>query len=145
MQRHSRAGPLIPQWVDAELWNWSRWCWSGEWPHPLPPATCASAEGRYISPSDLGDEDQPPPRIRPVVERARIVQQVFDERLARLERFVLAAEYPRRNVSGRAEYGRTGAARRLRIGLAMYETSLGIAVRQVERAFEEGWCSTRRK
>lgn len=122
-------------WLHAELVNWSIWSWTGELPHPLPKARAASAEGAFLSPSNLGDEPEEP-RLRPHHDRACVVERVYRTRLTERERFVLAAEYPRRFVSGRFHYGRAGAARRLRISLSMYEEALAGAARQVEREFD---------
>lgn len=135
-------GAVIVDWLHAELVNWSQWSWSGELPHPLPKGRAASAEGHYLAPSDLGDEPEQP-RLRPNVERARIVERVYQTRLSNRERFVLAAEYPRRIVSGRVAYGRAGAARRMRISLAQYEGALRVAARQVELEFDGGSDSLR--
>lgn len=126
---------MLPDWLHSELMNWATWAWSGEYPHPLPKRFAMSAEGHYLSPSDLGDEPEQP-RLRPNVERARLVEMVYQQRLTDRERFVLAAEYPRRYVTGRAKHGRGFAARRLKISLVQYEESLRIAARQVERVFE---------
>ena len=126
---------MIAEWIDHELRNWSRWAWSGEWPHPLPQTHAASAEGRYLPPSDLGDP-APPKAPKPLHERAQLVQTVYDQRMSQRERFVIAAEYPRKYVSGRHLYGRAGAARRLRISLAMYEAALRTGARLVGEAFE---------
>ena len=131
-----RLNPHIPEWIDSELWNWSRWLWSGDWPHPIPPNVAASAEGRFIDPSDLYREPRKP-YIMPNRERAEVVQEAWQNRMSERERLVIAAEYPRRHLDGRLRYGRAGVARRMRISLAMYETALRRAVRQVERAFGE--------
>lgn len=129
---------LIERWVHEELVNWARWCWSGSWPHPVRPGRAASAEGRFVAPSDLGDESGEP-HIRPHSGRARIVQRVYERQLTERQRRVLASEYPRRHLSGRVRYGRAGAARKLHLSTAMYETALRQAARQVQEAFECGF------
>lgn len=40
-----------PDWLHAELLNWSAWCWSGDSPAPRAPERCASAEYRYQAPA----------------------------------------------------------------------------------------------
>lgn len=124
----------IPEWIDAELDNWARWLHSGDGPLPMA-ASIGSAEGRYIDPSDLYREPRKP-YIEPNRERAEVVERAYRERMSKREQSVIAAEYPRRHLDGRARYGRLGVARRMRITLDMYETALRRAVRQVEREFE---------
>lgn len=123
--------------VHQELVNWSRWCWLGEWPHPLPPTKCGSIESAYRAPVDVNfDESQEPPlppTIRPHDASARIVQAVYDK-LPNANRLVLKAEYPARQDSGRAE-GRHVAARRLGVSLWAYESALDHACKRVEEAF----------
>lgn len=87
---------VIADWIDAELRNWARWCWSGAWPHPLPPSHCASIEHRYVAPSDIGaelDADEIARRIPIVRERAEIVHRVYLDRLTERERRVLVVRY----------------------------------------------------
>ncbi len=90
---------VIDPWIDAELRNWARWCWSGPWPHPLPPGHCASIEHRYVAPSDLGaevDAEEIARRIPIVRDRAEIVHQVYRERLTQREQRVLVVRYVKR-------------------------------------------------
>jgi hypothetical protein len=126
---------VIDPWIDAELRNWARWCWSGPWPHPLPPGHCASIEHRYVAPSDLGaevDAEEIARRIPIIRDRAEIVHQVYRERLARIEQQVLAFEY----VHGPAdEFERRRKARKLRASMTVYERSLISAAQQVGEAF----------
>lgn len=127
-----------PDWVHHELMNWSRWCWLGPWPHPLPMQTCASIEReytRYRLPEYGEDESPPPPRIEPNEINAQIVDRVW-KALTPGPHFVLRAEYPQRMESGRLEFGKLGAARRLGMSLAEYEAHLVTAVGRVLEAFE---------
>lgn len=124
----------IPEAAHFELINWSRFCWEGAYPYPLPATHCFSFEHHYQAPSDLGDKDAPPPRIVANAHRALIVQGVY-QILPINSRLVLRAEYPQRRASGRAEYGMVGAARRLHIRLSEYEYALQRAVDKVQEAF----------
>lgn len=123
-----------PAWVHEELMNWSRWCWRGEYPHPLPHTACGSVERNYQRISDEGTAENVRP-IPPNAAHARVVQAVW-ELMPTLPRQVLRAEYPQRHESGRAEHGRKGAAIRLRISLEEYEAALSVATYRVLRAFE---------
>lgn len=127
----------IPDAVHEELLNWSRWCWLGAWPHPLPPTHCGSLEAQYRAPLNVNfDESQeapPPPRIRPNERHARMVQETW-EKLPNFERLVLKAEYPGRESAGRNE-GRLVAARRLGIDEWAYDRHLQSAVLKVQEAF----------
>jgi len=68
-----------------ELRNWSRWCWSGAWPHPLPYG---------IDPSQLREDE--PTGAPPNVDRARRVDAIY-QMLPLLEQRVVQAEYTRRH------------------------------------------------
>lgn len=135
----------LPPAVHAEFENWSRACWSGSWPHPLPVDRAMSAEGRYTP--EAGDVFDPPePRPpKPNFERAEIVQMVFKERLTHRERLVVIAEYTQRHASGRAmrpgdrseHDGISRAARSRGLSVRLYTEALRCAGRQVEMAFEE--------
>jgi len=132
MKQSTASWQRIPEWVEHEIQNWVRWCWSGAWPHPLPPTQCASAERYYRAPSDLGEvESSPPP---PHAAHAQIVQRAYDAMLPQ-EKFVMKAEYIQPWESGRIRYGRAGAARRLKVPLSTYETILRSACFRIERAF----------
>lgn len=123
----------IPDQVHAELVNWSRWCWTGEWPHPLPATHCGSIESQYKPPASWiedAEDAMRQPTIRPNAQRAQIVQGVYD-RLEGYGRLVLKSEYPCRAQRGTREQ----AARRIGITLYQYENWLAYAVRQVEGAF----------
>lgn len=121
----------IPDAVHEELLNWSRWCWLGEWPHPLPATHCGSLESQYRAPPDWNPDDMPEaPYIRPNERQARRVQGVY-EGLDGCGRLVLKSEYP-----GRRERGtRTEAAHRIGLTLPQYENWLQIAVNRVEAEF----------
>jgi hypothetical protein len=124
----------FPEWLHHELLNWSRWCWLGPWPHPLPPNQCGSVERDYarFRVSDSADEPQPVP---PNEARALIVDGVW-RGLPPTPRQVLRAEYPQYRDSGRAEFGRVGAARRMGMRLREYEDALGVAISRVWNTFE---------
>jgi hypothetical protein len=124
----------FPEWLHHELLNWSRWCWQGPWPHPLPPNQCGSVERNYIRTNEEGSADNARP-IPPNESRARIVDGVWRS-LPPLPRQVLRAEYPQYRDSGRAEFGRCGAARRMGMRLREYENALGAAVGRVWDALE---------
>jgi hypothetical protein len=125
----------VPDAVHEELVNWTRWCWSGEWPHPLPATQCGSLESQYRAPPDWNPDDMPEaPHIRPNDRHARKVQVVYDD-LAGPERAVLKAEYPGRHTSGR-NHGKHVAARRMGLTVDSYDLLLQSAVRRVEEAFE---------
>lgn len=124
-----------PDWLHHELINWSRWCWLGAYPHPLPSSHCASIEYRYIAPSVFAKDDDIPFHAVVHEHHARRVQAVY-ERLPKIERLVLCAEYPKRYESGRYEHGQIGAARRLHISLAEYEAALFSGAEKVWDVFE---------
>ncbi len=127
----------FPRWVEDELHNWSRWCWLGDWPHPLPPSRCASGERDYPSGQDR-EGDEPPPAVIPVMhERARAVNALY-EALPLVERRIIQAEYPRRHEYGdmRMHERHAKAARKLDISLAYYRIALNSFKQSVWRAFK---------
>jgi hypothetical protein len=121
--------------IHQELLNWARWCWSGPWPHPLPPTECGSLEGGYRAPPqwDTLDERRTP-TIRPNERRARVVQDAW-VLLPTSEKAVLKQEYPAALAPRRIQ-GREQAARFLQMTLPAYERYLASAIRKVEAAFE---------
>lgn len=125
----------VPETMHMELVNWSRWCWLGDWPHPLPSTRCGSAEGDFHEEwhleTDAEVEERP---IPPNHRHARIVQRVYDQ-LPQGPKLALKAEYPGRYTSGRYEYGRDVAARRMQMSLPQYERFLEEAVKCVARGF----------
>lgn len=124
---------LIPDWIDAELRNWSAWCWSGAWPHPLPPSHCASIEHRYQAPSDIGaevDAEEVARRIPIVRERAEIVHGVYRDRLSERERRVLVVRYVHRTPVDQV-------ARRTRLSETLVAESMMTSARLVGDAFRE--------
>ena len=129
----------FPRWVEDELWNWSRWCWLGAWPHPNPNVRCASAERNYLAPleeGEEGEEDEPPP-IPVNQDHARRVQAAYDSLLL-VEQRVVQAEYPRRHeYSDRSAGERMSAACRL-IGITpvYYKIALGTMKEKVRREFK---------
>ncbi len=122
----------FPRWLHYELLNWSHWCWLGPYPQPIPPRQCGSAERKYLRPRADSDDPRPTP---PNTAHAIIVDGVW-QRLPQIPKQVLRAEYPQYHESGRAEFGRVGAARRLGLWLRDYEAALGQAVGRVWEAFE---------
>jgi len=124
---------MIADWIDAELRNWARWCWSGAWPHPLPPSHCASIEHRYMAPSDLGaevDAEEVARRIPIVRERAEIVHRVYLDRLTKRERLVLVVRYVHRTPADQV-------ARRTRLPENVVVEATMAAARLVGEAFRE--------
>jgi len=125
----------VPDWLHHELINWARWCWSGRWPHPLPADHCGSAEHVYSRyPREYADDEIR--SLPPNETHAQIVDVVW-HRLPAGPRQVLRAEYPQYHASGRAEFGRIGAARRLGMRLHDYEAALWFACGRVRDAFED--------
>lgn len=126
---------MIDRWIEDELWNWARWCWSGAWPHPLPPDHAASAEGRFVAPPEWGEnaEAEQPRAPAPNRERAEIVHRVFRERLTQTERWALIHRYVRRTEE-------RITLRRMRVSRDVYETTLLSAARKVGEAFR-GECA----
>ena len=127
----------IPDKVHEELLNWSRWCWMGEWPHPLPSDHCGSLESQYRAPPewDMDLAEAPQTYTRPNERNARKVQAVFDQ-LPELERFVLLAEYPQRGRSGR-NISKQLAADGIGVSVQGYDWHLQSAAQKVAMAFEE--------
>ena len=124
----------IPEWLRHELLNWSRYCWSGAYPHPLPPQTCRSIEKHYQRISEDGDASVDRP-IQPIISQALRVQAIW-EAMDHLPKQVLRAEYPQRHASGRAEAGRSAAARWLGISVSSYDSALSTACYQVQIGIE---------
>ena len=125
---------MIADWIDAELRNWARWCWSGAWPHPLPPSHCASIEHRYQAPSDIGaevDAEEVARRIPIVRDRAEIVHRVYLDRLTERERRVLVVRYVHRTPADQV-------ARRTRLSEALVAEATMVAARLVGEAFRDG-------
>jgi hypothetical protein len=119
----------FPDWLHHELLNWSRWCWLGPWPHPLPPNQCGSVERYYIRVNDENTTEGAR-SIPPNTDRAMLVNSVWDA-LPDDPRQVLRAEYPQYHESGRAEFGRVGAARKMKMRLRDYENALCVAIGRV--------------
>ena len=125
----------FPSWVVAEIENWARSQWEGEWPGPRPmlddgPAICEF-------PPQPGHEDgYEPARIPVNHDRAKKVHVLY-ESLPLLEQRVIQAEYTRR-----AEYGdlpvrlrQDKACRIIGIGLPYYKVALGNFKQLVCREF----------
>jgi len=116
----------VPEWVHHELLNWSRWCWSGAYPHPLPPCRCASLEGNYSRFSEDTDAEAIDKKPIPVnFANAKIVQGVY-EILPYLPQQVLRAEYPQRHEQKRVVH----------VGRDEYDAALSVAIFRVMVAFD---------
>lgn len=120
---------MIADWIDHELRNWAAWCKSGEPAGPRIQDRAASAEGKYIAPSDLGDPPQPRPP-RPNRERAEVVHRVYLQQLDTRERRALVLRY----IDGWPE---NRVPRLMRISHAMYSAAMIGAARRVGEAFRE--------
>lgn len=120
------------------MWNWSRWCWLGAWPHPLPTQVCASAERHYQPPAS--DDDKPATRVN--TERALVVDGVYKS-LPLVEQRILQSEYPRRYEFDEFDYRgnllrnvrETAVPKRLGIKKLYYRLALNNALRLVMEAF----------
>ncbi len=123
-----------PDHIHAELLNWSRWCWLGEWPHPLPSNHCGSLESQYRAPPlwDMDLAEAPPaPYIRPNDKNAQRVQEVY-ESLETADKLVLKTAYPsRRDFDSKTE-----AAHHIGLGTSEYDSRLEIIIRKVGAVFE---------
>lgn len=125
----------IEKWLDFELRNWSRWCWIGSYPHPLPPRTCGSLEGDYIPPPWDGMDliVRPPP---PNEVNANLVDKVW-RNLPENPKKVLRMEYPQRHLWEGAISGHRAAARLVGLSYRKYMDVLVVAVDRVRKAFDE--------
>lgn len=125
---------LLSERIEAEFENWCRWLNYGPPIIPPPLRRAASAEGNYVRESNRYREAPRPAPLPPDAQRAEVVERVYRTQLTAAEQRVVAAEWPKRYASGRARYGRAGAARRLGIPLIVYEGALIRAARLVDRA-----------
>lgn len=128
---------MIADWIRVELRNWAAYCHSGPLPHPLPPDCALSLEGKYIAPTIYEEEyalEQVATRpIPPDRKRAEVVQFVYDYRLTARERRILVDRYIKRPKVDKVE-----TIRQLRITREMYEIALGMAAKEIGRAFRCG-------
>jgi hypothetical protein len=151
-KRERAATPVrIRDTAHYELMNWSRACWSGEYPGPKNPTCCRSLENLYQAPHYVpedGEEFQrsedeacanlPDPDRTPInFTRARTVQDLY-EAWPLIEQRVIQQEYTRRHEYGdmRPHERAAAACRKLGIAEAYYKIALGAAREQVRRAFE---------
>ena len=118
---------MIADWIDHELRNWAAWCHSGEPAGPRIQRQAASAEGRYLAESDLGEKPEPRPP-RPNRERAEVVHAVYLRQLDTRERRVMVLRY----VDG---YPEKRAPRLARISDDMYRAAMLSVARRVGEAF----------
>ena len=130
----------MQDWVKAEFVNWSRWCWQGPHPGPAVQTRAASAEGRYVpvgksAAEDRQDEEADKKEAEPNRAHAERVERVYRTLLTDMERRIVAAEFPRRHLSGRATGGRSEAAQRLRVSLSVYDKAIEYAASRVELEF----------
>lgn len=88
----------LPAWVEQELWNWSRWCWDGEWPIGTRPADPVPTVCDYPPREGEYDECQDAPAAI-CYDHAIQVNAAY-ETLPLVERRVIQAEYPRRREYG---------------------------------------------
>ena len=129
MEKERNMG--YPRWVEDELWNWSRWCWLGDWPQPDPNVKCLGRTG-LRAPAGPDDEPAPIPAYGPRAQGAKL----YDS-LAHVEQRVLQAEYPRRH-----EYAGLTAGERITrpatgwTSPVYYKIALGHMKDQVRRAFQ---------
>lgn len=80
----------IPEWVDDEIWNWSRMQWEGEYPGPK--RILKDSKACLFPFRDADDDDEA--QIPVSYERARIVEVIY-QGLCQSERRVVQAEFPR--------------------------------------------------
>ena len=83
--------------ADDLIWNWARWCWSGE---------TVGNMAAYISDAD---------EYRPIMTDHALAVEALHAALPQHERMIIIAEYPQKNVMfGHIESaaGRCSAARR---------------------------------
>ncbi|CUJ41644.1 hypothetical protein ACOTC8_30175 [Achromobacter xylosoxidans] len=120
----------------AEVWNWSRWCWMGDWPHPDPNLKCGSIERGYLREADEEEEDPEPKPIPVNIDRAQRVNRIY-ETLPLIEQRVIQAEFTRRH-----EYGEANARERrdmasaiIGIPPAYYQIALGLFKQKVKEEF----------
>lgn len=129
--RRRPVDDLVPNWIDGELRNWSRWCWSGEWPHPLPIGRAASIEGHYLPESDLGadvEHDEIARRVPVIADRAERVHAVYrsvDRRAQRAMKLRYIDGWPAHRVP-----------MLMHVSVPMYEAAMLSVVRCVSAAFE---------
>jgi hypothetical protein len=123
-------------WIEHEIKNWVRYCWSGAMPHPVPwesMGRCLSGEGKYVRDAEAGSAEQAAIPVH--MDNAKKVQEAFDA-FAFGERKVLRAEYLSPWDYGRYKGGIEGAARRLEISVGAYETVLLRFKNKIQRVFE---------
>lgn len=116
----------IPDHIHHELLNWSRWCWRGAYPHPIPPNHCGSPEWQYQRINEDGTTESVDEKPIPVNEiNAKIVQDVYD-RLPWIQQQVLRYEYPQKHSISK---------RNTNISRSDYESALSSAVRKIDAEF----------
>lgn len=128
-------GRTYPDWLHQELLNWSRWCWQGDLPYPVPPTTCASIEREYTRLREENTSNNGV-RVPPNDMHAQIVDSAWRS-LPDLPRRVLRAEYPQRFECGLAQHGRAYVAKRLGVKVDAYQAAMVVAVDRVRAALAE--------
>lgn len=130
------SGDWIPDWVEQELHNWSRWCWLGDWPGPGRPPDDEPYACSF--PPAPGGHDDEPVQIPVHIDNARHVNQLY-EALPLVEQRIVQAEYPRRREYGdmRMHERHAAAARKIGISVAYYRVALNRFKNQVKEVFCE--------
>ena len=129
---------MISREVESDLQNWARYSNAGTDGGPPIQRQAGSAEGRHIPDDGLIWETHHDKPIPINIDRARMVQNVYDTRLSSPERRVLQAEYPHReryiafDKRGRKYFDRSKAARLQGTPLRVYEAFLRKAAWIVE-------------
>lgn len=83
-----------PSWLHAELINWARWCWMGDYPGPTPQTTCVSFE-KHWRPTEW--ESDPDDRGRTFVDEDMALNiDLIWRKLPATPRLILRAAYPKR-------------------------------------------------
>lgn len=119
----------IPDWLKYEMENWSRYCWSGSYPHPLPPTHCGSPEWQYERIREEGEIESVDNKPIPInYTNAKIVQSVYDA-LPIHQAQALRAEYPQRHSGTRRHYI-------MQVGKKVYDSALNSALYRITIAFQ---------
>ncbi|TAL89271.1 MAG: hypothetical protein EPN62_08710 [Candidimonas sp.] len=144
MTTNEGLAPESPSWVETEMWNWSRYCWDGAWPHPLPTMSCASIERNYRPPPAIDSQEERRPKQIVNYPHALIVEGVYNS-LPLVEQQIVQFEYPRRyefdEFNYRGELIRNvrlrNGCRRLGIKQVYYQVALGNALSLIAKAFPQ--------
>lgn len=124
-----------PQWLHSELLNWSRWCWLGPYPHPLPPSHCSSYEHNYIPVGNADERVEEERRPIPPNETNALIADRVWRAMPPIPKLVLRVEYPSRHDYP-WEFGTVGVARKLKMPVRDYEAARAEAIGRMWAAFE---------